>query len=137
MIPAIIGISSGLVLIIIFEILKQFDKKLIYGFILTGIGFLYVGYGWSELNTLIVNSIQAIVFVFLSYYGIKKSVYILAAGYFLHGTWDIAYNLFGNTALNPPHYDTFCLAIDFTIGIYILLYRKHFIEKKYTQNFTT
>lgn len=129
MIPIIIGISGGLILVLLFSILKQFDKKIIYGQILTGIGFLYVGFTWTDLQALIVNSVQAIFFVFFSYYGIKKNLYILAAGYFLHGTWDLAYDLFPKPNLIPPHYDLFCLSIDFTIGFYILIYNFITVKK--------
>ena len=121
MTTAIIGISSGLVIIFLFILLKQFDKKLIYGLILCGIGFLYVGFTWTNLQALIVNCIQAVVFLFLAYYGVKNSLYLLAGGYFLHGTWDLLYHLFQDPGLIPPHYDMFCLSIDFTIGFYILL----------------
>jgi hypothetical protein len=69
MIAAIIGITSGLLIILLFGILKQFDKKLIYGLILAGIGCR-------------------------------------------------------DTALIIPHYDLFCLSIDFTIGIYLLAQNK-------------
>jgi hypothetical protein len=130
MLPVIIGISSGIIVILLFVILKQFDKKIIYGLILTGIGFLYVGYTWTDLQALIINSIQAIVFLFLAYYGIKKNLNILAAGYFLHGSWDLAYHLFADSNLIPPQYDLFCLSIDFTIGIYILLFNKQFRYNK-------
>ncbi|MCG7858665.1 DUF6010 family protein [Flavihumibacter sediminis] len=121
MTAALIGISSGLVIIFLFILLKQFDKKLIYGLILCGIGFLYVGFTWTNLPALIVNCIQAVVFLFLAYYGVKKSLYLLAGGYFLHGTWDLLYHLFQDPDLIPPQYDLFCLSIDFTIGFYILL----------------
>ena len=121
MTAVIIGIFSGLLIILLFSLLKQFDKKVVYGLILTGIGFLYVGFTWSDLQSLIVNSAQSIFFLFLAYYGIKKSLYILAAGYFLHGGWDLAYNLFPKSNLIPPHYDLFCFSIDFTMGIYILV----------------
>ena len=120
MTPVIIGISSGLIIILLFIILNQFDKKLVYGLILTGIGFLYVGYAWTDLQALIINSVQAVIFLLISYYGVKKSLYILAAGYFLHGSWDLVYDLFADSNLIPPHYDLFCLSIDFTIGFYIL-----------------
>jgi hypothetical protein len=120
MIPVIIGISSGLVVILLFVILKQFDKKLVYGQILTGIGFLYVGFTWTDLQALIVTSAQAVYFLIFAYYGVKKNLNILAAGYFLHGSWDIVYSLFPDSNLIPPHYDLFCLSIDFTIGFYIL-----------------
>ena len=117
----IIGTSSGLLTILLVGILKQVDKKVIYGLILSGIGFLYVGFTWTDIQALIVNAVQAIFFLFLAYYGIKKSLSILAAGYFLHGTWDLVYNLFSSSNLIPPHYDLFCLSIDFTIGFYILV----------------
>lgn len=121
MIAFIIGLSSGLLLIAAFIILKKYDKKLIYGLTLTGIGFLYVGYTWSDLPSLIITSIQAIVFVAFSYYGIKRSMYILAIGFFLHGIWDLAYHPFDKPGLIPPQYDVFCLTIDFVIGIYLLV----------------
>ena len=119
MIPLSIGISSGLIIIILFSILKQFDKQLIYGLILCAIGFLYVGYVWTDFQAMFINSIQAILFLLIAYFGIKKNINILAAGYFLHGIWDILYGSFQNSELIPPHYDLFCLSIDFTIGFYI------------------
>lgn len=131
MIAALIGIGLGIFVILLIGFLKQLDKKLIYGLILTGIGFIYVGFVWTDLQALIVSCIQAVFFLFLSYYGVKKNVYILAAGYFLHGCWDIAYHLFNNPGLIPPHYDWFCLSIDFTIGAYILLIKKQLSSQKY------
>ena len=130
MTPVIIGISSGLIIILLFCILKQFDKKIIYGLILSGIGFLYVGFTWTDLQALIISSAQAVFFLLFAYYGLKKSLYILAAGYFLHGSWDLAYNLFPDSNLIPPQYDLFCLSIDFTIGIYILVLNNQFPTKK-------
>lgn len=131
MTSAIIGISSGLLLIFLFIMLKQFDKKLIYGLILCGIGFLYVGFVWSDTQALIINAAQAILFVFLAYFGIKKQTTILAIGYFLHGTWDIIYHLFQDPGMIPPQYDLFCLSIDFTIGFYLLLIRNKILNKVY------
>jgi hypothetical protein len=126
MLPTIIGISSGLLVILFVSFMKQWDKTIIYGLILSGIGFLYVGFVWSDLQSLIVNTIQAIVFLVLAHYGIKKSITVLAIGYFLHGCWDIAYSIIKEPGLIPPHYDLFCLSIDFTMGAYILLYKKQF-----------
>ena len=45
----IIGISSGVLIILLVAFLKQLDKKIIYGLILSGIGFLYVGFAWADL----------------------------------------------------------------------------------------
>jgi len=126
----IIGISSGLLTIFLLALLKQLYKRLLYGLILAGIGFLYVGFVWTDLNQLVGNSIQAILFVFLAYYGVKRSIYILAAGYFLHGAWDLVYDLMASPGLIPPHYDWFCSTLDFTIGIYIVLFKRNFEMKK-------
>jgi len=126
MTPVIIGISSGLLIILVFVILTHFDKKIIYGLVLSGIGFLYVGFVWTDVQTLILNSIQAILFVLIGYYGIKKSIFILAAGYFLHACWDIAYSFFKEPGLIPPHYDLFCSSLDFTICVYIIIFHKRF-----------
>ena len=114
----IIGISSALLTILFIAILKQLDKTTMYGLILSGIGFLYVGFVWTDLQAFVLNSIQAIVFVFLAYYGMKKSIYILASGYFLHGGWDLAYSIIQEPGLIPPHYDLFCSFLDYTIGAY-------------------
>ena len=122
MIPVFIGIVSGVLVILIFYLLKQFDKAIMYGLILSGIGFLYVGFTWSDTTALIVNCVQAIFFLFFAAYGIRKDLYILAIGYFLHGIWDMVYNLFPGSNLIPPHYDLFCLSIDFTIGLYLIMY---------------
>jgi hypothetical protein len=116
---ALIGISSGLLIILLFAVLKQFDKRIVYSLILTAIGFLYVGYTWTDIMAISLNIIQAIFFLVLAYYGIKKNMYYTVAGYFLHGLWDIAYDLFADSKLLPPHYDIFCLSIDFTMGIYL------------------
>lgn len=126
MTATIIGITSGLFIILLFGMLKQLDKKIIYALILTGIGFLYVGFTWTDRLSLIITSLQAVCFLFLAYYGVKKNLLFLAAGYFLHGLWDLGYHLLRVPDLIPPHYDLFCLSIDFTIGFYLLFlkYRK-------------
>jgi hypothetical protein len=118
---AIIGFVSGVVIILLFLIFKRLDKKTIYGLILAVIGFLYAGFTWSDIGLFSINTLQAIFFLFLAYYGIKSNSYILFAGYFLHGIWDLIYSQVANTALLPPHYDLFCSTLDFTVGFYLLL----------------
>ena len=126
MTAAIIGVSGGILTILLFLILRGFDRKIIFGLILSGIGFLYVGFVWTRQQDLIINSVQAIFFVFIAYYGVHKNLTVLAAGFFLHGIWDISYPFFRDLSLIPPDYDIFCLAIDFVLGAYVLLFRKHF-----------
>ncbi len=116
---ALIGIASGILTILFVAVLKRLDKSTMYGLVLSGIGFLYVGYTWSDSTAFVINALQAISFVFIAYYGIKKSPYILVAGYFLHGLWDLAYSFFANPDLLPPHYDLFCMSLDVTVGCYL------------------
>lgn len=125
MIALLIGIFSGFLVILLISILRGLDKQTMYGLILSGIGFLYVGFTWSDLQALVVNCLQAIFFLFFAYFGIKKSVNFLISGYFLHGTWDLVYDLFPKGNLIPPHYDLFCFSIDFTIGFYLLFISYH------------
>jgi len=123
MIPVFIGIISGLLVILIVYLLKGFDKQNIYGLILSGIAFIYVGFTWSDTTALIVSCVQAVFFLLIAAYGSKNDLYVLAGGYFLHGMWDLVYNLFPGSSLIPPHYDLFCLSIDFTIGLYLIIIR--------------
>jgi len=65
MIGALIGFLSGLMVIFFIALLKRFDKSILYGLTLTAIGFLYVGYTWTDTTQAIINSLQALVFVIL------------------------------------------------------------------------
>ena len=117
----LIGISAGVFTLLIFAFFKRIDKDLIYGLILAAIGFLYVGYTWSDLSALIMNLLQALLFLMLAYFGVKKNSYYLIAGYFLHGLWDFMYGHVGDPGLIPPDYDWFCSTYDFIIGFYLLV----------------
>ena len=141
MTAVIIGITSGLIVIMVIVGLKLVDKQAVYGLILSGIGFLYVGFTWSDSPALLITSIQAICFLFLAYAGIQKSINFLIAGYFLHGIWDLMYNFFPASYLIPPHYDWFCLSIDFTIGIYLFMIRHRIVKSakqlhRFKQNYS-
>ena len=83
---ALIGLFGGLATIAIFTLLKKFDKKIIYGLILTSIGFLYVGYTWSDPALLAIDSLKAAFFLFFAYLGITSGIDILIGGYFPHSS---------------------------------------------------
>jgi len=121
MIAIIIGIGLGLIVIYGMILMGSLDEQTMYGLILTGIGYLYVGFTWTDTGSLVLCSGQAVVFTLIAYYGIKKSMLLLAGGFFLHGLWDLAFDLFPYSKLIPPHYDLFCLSIDFTMGLYLIV----------------
>ena len=121
MIATLIGLVSSLVTILIFTFLKRIDKNTIYGLILMAIGFLYIGYTWTDFETAILSFMQAMFFMVLAYLGIKRNYWFLVAGYFLHGLWDMIYPLVANPDLLPPDYDYFCLTYDFIVGFYLMI----------------
>ena len=121
MIATLIGIVSSLITILIFTFLKRVDKNTIYGLILMAIGFLYIGYTWTDFETAILSFMQAMFFMVLAYLGIKRNCWFLVAGYFLHGIWDMIYPLVANPDLLPPDYDYFCLTYDFIVGFYLMI----------------
>ncbi|MBK8833202.1 MAG: hypothetical protein IPN60_20630 [Saprospiraceae bacterium] len=121
MIATLIGLVSSLVTILIFTFLKRIDKNTIYGLILMAIGFLYIGYTWTDFETAILSFMQAMFFMVLAYLGIKRNYWFLVAGYFLHGIWDMIYPLVANPDLLPPDYDYFCLTYDFIVGFYLMI----------------
>ncbi|QEC66136.1 hypothetical protein FRZ67_02005 [Panacibacter ginsenosidivorans] len=117
----IIGLSLGFISILFSRLLKQLDEKAFYGLMLTAIGALYVGFTWTDTTSFIINCIQCFFFGTLAYLGIKKNAYLLAAGFILHGAFDFVYGLFPIPDLRPPHYDVFCLSIDWIIGVYLFI----------------
>ena len=121
MTATLIGLSSSLLTILIAALFKRLDKNVFFGLILSGIGFLYVGYSWMDTTDVIMNILQAIFFLLLAYFGIKKNLSFMIAGYFLHGLWDLIYPHVGNAGLIPPHYDFFCSTYDFVVGFYLLM----------------
>ncbi len=121
MTATLIGVSAALFTILIVTVFKRLDRNVFYGLILSAIGFLYVGFTWTDITTVIINILQAIFFLLLAYFGIKKNSLFLIAGYFMHGLWDLMYNHIGNSDLIPPHYDFFCSTYDFIIGFHLLM----------------
>ena len=117
----IIGLSLGFVSILFSRLLKQLDETMFYGLLLAVIGALYVGYTWTDTTSFIINCIQCFFFGTLAYLGIKRNAYLLAAGFVLHGIFDIIYGLFPLPDLRPPHYDVFCISVDWVIGVYLFI----------------
>jgi len=130
----IIGFSLGLVSILFSRLLKELDETIFYGLILAVIGALYVGYTWTDTTSFIINCFQCFFFGTLAYLGIKRNAYLLATGFVLHGIFDIIYSLFPVPDLRPPHYDVFCISVDWVIGVYlfIIAYRQlNVVTKKH------
>jgi hypothetical protein len=114
-----IGLATTIAIIGFLELFKTLDKRLLGAFTLGGIGFIYVGFAWSDLPSLITTVVGVAFFLALSYLGYKRNFHFIIIGLIVHGLWDILYPLFFETA--PEGYDIFCITIDVLLAIYFFL----------------
>ena len=112
----IIGIILCAVVIIFLESVRSLDKKLFGAFTLVGIAFIYVGFAWTELRSLIIVTISVVPFVALAYYGQTKRYNLIVLGLLLHGVWDVVFPRFSSVV--PEGYDLFCLTADVILAAY-------------------
>ena len=112
----IIGIILCTIVIIFLESVKSLDKKLFGVLTLVGIAFIYVGFAWTDLRSLIIVTISIVPFVALAYYGQTKSFNLIVLGLLLHGVWDVVFPRFSSVA--PEGYDIFCVTADVILAAY-------------------
>jgi hypothetical protein len=112
----IVGIILSSVIVIFMESLKSLDKRLFGALTVVGIAFIYVGFAWRDLNSLIIVVISVVSFVALSYYGQTKNFNFIVLGLLLHGVWDMVFPRFSSVV--PKGYDIFCLTADLILAIY-------------------
>ena len=114
-----IGIVTTIVIIGLVEIFKFFEKRLIGALTLVGIAFIYIGFSWSDIPSLIYAILGVALFFVLSYFGYKKNFFLIIIGLILHGIWDILFPYFSSTA--PEGYGIFCLTIDVLLALYFYI----------------
>ena len=112
----IIGIILCVIIIIFLESFRSVDKRLFGALALVGIAFIYVGFAWTDLHSLIIVAISVVPFVVLSYYGQTKNFNLIVLGLLLHGVWDMVFPRFSSVV--PKGYDIFCLTADFILAAY-------------------
>jgi hypothetical protein len=112
----IIGVVLCAIVIIFLESFRSLDKRLFGALTLVGIAFIYVGFAWNDLPSLIIVAISVILFAALSYYGQTKNFNIIVLGLLLHGVWDMVFPRFSSVV--PKGYDIFCLTADLILAAY-------------------
>ena len=112
----IIGIILCAIIIAFLESFRSVDKRLFGAFTLVAIPFIYVGFAWTDLHSLVIVVIAAVPFVALSYYGQTKNFNLIVLGLLLHGVWDVVFPRFSTVV--PKGYDLFCLTADFILAAY-------------------
>jgi len=114
-----IGLITTLVIIILVEALRFLEKRLIGAFTLVGIPFIYIGFAWPDVRSLIYAIVGTVLFVALSYFGYKWNFMLIVLGLLLHGVWDLLFPYISSAA--PEGYDIFCLTIDVLLAAYFVL----------------
>ena len=115
----IIGILLSATIIIFLERFKSLDKRLVGALTLVAIPFIYIGFAWTDLHSLIIVAISTIFFVALAYYGQTKNFNLIVLGLLLHGVWDVVFPHFNSIV--PKGYDIFCITVDFILAVYFYL----------------
>jgi hypothetical protein len=112
----VIGVVLCAIIIAFLESVRSLDKRLFGALTLVGIAFIYVGFAWSDLHSLIIVVIQVVTFAALSYYGQIKNFNLIVLGLLLHGVWDMVFPRFSSVV--PKGYDIFCLTADLILAAY-------------------
>jgi len=114
-----IGLITTVAIIAIIEVLRFLEKRLIGALALVGIAFIYVGFSWNDIHSLLITISGVAVFLALSYFGYKSNFMLIVIGLALHGVWDFIFPWFSSTA--PEGYDIFCSTIDFLLALYFYI----------------
>ncbi len=114
-----IGLITTVAVIVLVEVFRFLEKRFIGALTLTGIAFIYIGFSWSDVRSLIYAILGVAVFFALSYFGYKKNFILIILGLILHGVWDILFPYFSTAA--PDGYDIFCMTIDFLLAVYFYI----------------
>jgi hypothetical protein len=111
-----IGIITTVVIVGLLEALRFLEKRLIGALTVVGIAFIYIGFSWRDIPSLIFSIFGVAIFFTLAYFGYKNNFILVILGLVLHGFWDLLFPLFGKSV--PAGYDIFCLTVDFLLAFY-------------------
>ena len=114
-----IGLITTIAIIVLVEILKFLEKRLIGALTLVGIPFIYIGFSWNDRLSLTYAILGVAIFVALAYFGYKNNFILIIVGLILHGIWDILFPFFSSAA--PEGYGVFCSTVDFLLAIYLYM----------------
>jgi hypothetical protein len=118
----LIGLGLGALTIILHLSLSKSKGLELTSFLLVVIASIYYGFAFlsTHKGARIIEIIVASAFVMMAIFGLWISPWILIAGLFLHGLWDIAHHTkMFRLAKIPEWYVPFCAAYDWVIAVYL------------------
>lgn len=113
----LLGLLTAAVIAGAIELLRL-DKLTAGSLILTGIGFIYVGFAGNDTSLLIVNGTQAMVIWLLAYGGLRKNPMLIPLGLLLHAAWDLGYHYLVAGTRIPEGYELYCVVVDLVLAGY-------------------
>ncbi len=118
----LIGLISTVFIVALAKFTKFENDRSFYPTILIVIGLLYVLFAVIDggRQTILFESLIAIVFMTIAVIGSKKSQILVGIGIILHGIFDISHPLFWENKGVPIFWAGFCSAIDVTLGAYVI-----------------
>ncbi|MBU3026082.1 DUF6010 family protein [Zobellia galactanivorans] len=117
-----LGIATALVIIAAIECSKL-NLRAMGALILTGIAFIYVGFVPTEFPEILFESLHAIAFLLIAYFGLTKDKNLIWIGLVFHSFWD-AGHLYHQVGYLPDGYEVFCIEVDLILAIYFYLRMK-------------
>ena len=116
----LLGLLTAAIIAGAIELLRL-DKLTTGSLILTGIGFIYVGFAGDDTSLLIVNGTQAMVIWLLAYGGLRKNPMLIPLGLLLHAAWDLGYHYLAAVAATPEGYELYCVVVDLGLAGWLYL----------------
>ncbi len=101
------------------ETLRFLEKRLLGALTLVGIAFIYIGFAWHDIRSLVYAVLGTAIFFGLAYFGYKRNFALIIFGLILHGIWDLLFPLISSVA--PDGYGVFCLTVDLLLAAYFYL----------------
>lgn len=115
-----VGVIGGLVAILIALLAPNAaDARLGLGMLLSGIGFVYLGFAVSDgrKSAIVVQAISALVFIWVAQIAIREdSNLLLGLGFVGHGAWDALHHEHHGWARVRTWYPPFCAVTDLVIA---------------------
>jgi hypothetical protein len=118
----IAGLIQGLIFVLVSFAIKRFTRQILFvGLVLAA--FVYVIFaflGNASSAWVMTEVLGVIIFSAIGYFGLRGSLWWLAAAWALHPVWDVGLHYFGpGHSFTPVSYAMGCLTWDLFVAVFI------------------
>lgn len=134
----VIGLLLGIIVALMGFVLQYDRDRSYYPTLLMVIasGYILFGAMSGSLETTIIESLIALVFIGIAIYGSRTTRRIVAVGILLHGLFDIVHAEFIVNTGVPEWWYGACMAFDVVVGLWLLVLDTVTDRGKSTQEFS-